>query len=128
MKSWVERTEEISTRIKQLTDTIIEQRCEVVTSPLAHHLAMAESDWSEMDESEFDKTLHRTVEEVLTEMNLEHLPLTESSRELRKSIALSAAVAIVKLLANEQFLSDVFRDNSGRFLKLISFCARFSEP
>ena len=88
---------------------------------------MAESDWSEMVESEFDKTLHRTVEEVLTEMNLEHLPLTESSRELRKSIALSAAVAIVKLLANEQFLSDVFRDNSGRFLKLMSFSVQFSE-
>ena len=40
--SWVERTEDISDKLKKLSEDIIEQRCKVVTAPLAHHLAMAD--------------------------------------------------------------------------------------
>ena len=44
MKSWIEHTEEISTRIRILSELIVEQRCKVVTAPLAHHLALETED------------------------------------------------------------------------------------
>ena len=39
VKSWIEQTEEVGARVARLTEMIVEQRCKVVTAPLAHHLA-----------------------------------------------------------------------------------------
>ena len=46
--------------------------------------------------------------------DIEDLPLTEASRELRKSVALAAAVSVVKLLAAGAFVEETFRDGSDR--------------
>ena len=71
---------------------IIEQRCKVVTAPLAHHLAQETGD-SEQTNVQTDK-----VDEVLHLLNdVDELPLDPAARALRKSTALAASLAIVKL-------------------------------
>ena len=119
VKSWVERFEDISSRMKRLTESIIEQRCKVVVAPLAHRVAMNANEnnqYAKMDDGELDMGIVdvlRELNDVKVSDNLSNeLPLTESSLQLRRNVAFCAAVTTVQLLAASKFVQEVFRDGS----------------
>ena len=60
VKSWVERFEDITTKMKRLTESIIDQRLKVVVAPVAHRVAMNSDEnekYPKMDQHELDMSM-----------------------------------------------------------------------
>jgi hypothetical protein len=121
----------------RLDKTIIEQRCKVVTAPLAHRVAMSTNEgnvYSLMDDERLDAGIIEVIKNLnnikmveLADTVPSEFPLTEASLKLRRNVAFCAAVTTVELLANSKFVKEVFRDGSQGGIPFFSifFCQLF---